>query len=96
MPTKQFQFGGLEVLCQLGKVAFRDLGLAGLARQLNVRRQAVYQWRAVPPSRVLEVERITGVSRHDLRPDLFGPVPDMSSLAQPDAPGKVQISENCA
>jgi hypothetical protein len=26
----------------------------------------------IPAERVLEVERITGVSRHQLRPDLFG------------------------
>lgn len=29
--------------------------------------------RQLPASRVLDVERITGISRHDLRPDVFGP-----------------------
>lgn len=28
--------------------------------------------RRVPAERVLEIEKITGISRHDLRPDVFG------------------------
>lgn len=46
-------------------------GGAALALALNLTRQAVYQWKTVPPQHVLEVERISGVSRHDLRPDLY-------------------------
>jgi len=42
-----------------------------LAIQIGVTPQALSQWRRVPPLRVLEVERITGISRHDLRPDLY-------------------------
>lgn len=34
--------------------------------------QAISKWDRVPADRVLDVERITGVSRHDLRPDVFG------------------------
>lgn len=33
--------------------------------------QAVSQWKRVPAERVLDVERVTGVSRHDLRPDIY-------------------------
>jgi DNA-binding transcriptional regulator YdaS (Cro superfamily) len=29
--------------------------------------------RPIPAARVLEIEALTGVSRHDLRPDVFGP-----------------------
>ena len=32
--------------------------------------QAISQWKQVPHDRVLDVERITGISRHELRPDL--------------------------
>lgn len=46
-------------------------GGASLASSLNLTRQAIYQWRLVPPQHVLEVERLSGVSRHDLRPDLY-------------------------
>lgn len=46
-------------------------GLTKLAASLNISKQAVAQWDAVPPLRVLEVERASGVSRHELRPDLY-------------------------
>lgn len=29
--------------------------------------------RSIPPAKALAVEQITGISRHDLRPDVFGP-----------------------
>lgn len=43
-----------------------------LARQLGITPAAVLQWETVPILRVPEVERISGVSRHELRPDFFG------------------------
>lgn len=43
-----------------------------LARRLGVKRQSVQQWKKqIPAERVLEIERLTGVSRHELRPDLY-------------------------
>lgn len=33
--------------------------------------QAISQWRQVPAGRVLDVERVTGVPRHELRPDIY-------------------------
>ena len=44
-----------------------------LARALGISTQAVSAWSRVPAARVLDVERITSVSRHLLRPDVFGP-----------------------
>lgn len=46
-------------------------GLAGLAKPLDISIQAISQWDEVPPLRVIAVERITGVPRHVLRPDLY-------------------------
>lgn len=46
-------------------------GQAKFARLIGVTAQAVSQWEEVPPLRVLVVERISGVSRHELRPDLY-------------------------
>jgi len=51
-------------------------GNAGVASKLGaITPQAVSQWKLVPVRRVLELERLSGVSRHDLRPDIFGPAP---------------------
>lgn len=47
-------------------------GGAALAAQLNLTRQAVYQWTRVPAQYVITVEEKTGISRHKLRPDIFG------------------------
>jgi DNA-binding transcriptional regulator YdaS (Cro superfamily) len=44
-----------------------------LAAMLGISSQAVGRWRKVPPLRVLDVERITGVRREWLRPDLYPP-----------------------
>ena len=43
-----------------------------LASALEISGAAVSQWERVPAERVLDVERITGISRHELRPDVFG------------------------
>lgn len=48
-------------------------GPSGLARALATKLspQAISQWKRVPAERVIEVERVTGISRHELRPDLY-------------------------
>ena len=51
----------------------KDRGRAyQLAIALNIKPQAVYQWKRTPIERVRDVERITGISRHILRPDIYG------------------------
>lgn len=46
---------------------------AALAVALGVQPMTVSGWkkRGVPPERVLDVERVSGVSRHEIRPDLY-------------------------
>lgn len=57
-------------------------GPSALARAIGgITPQAVSQWGKVPPDRVLDVERVTGVSRHELRPDIFGPAPSNEAAA---------------
>jgi DNA-binding transcriptional regulator YdaS (Cro superfamily) len=48
-------------------------GQLALAKKLGVSYQAVQKWlrSGVPADRVLAVESATGVSRHDLRPDIY-------------------------
>lgn len=60
-----------------------------LAAALGIKAPSVSEWKArgkIPAERVLDVERLTGVSRHDLRPDVFGPAPTADeSAADPAA-----------
>lgn len=49
-----------------------------LAEKLEITPQAISQWRRVPGERVIAVERITGVRREVLRPDLY-PVEDRAA-----------------
>ena len=46
-------------------------GVARLADMLGVSRQAVYKWKRIPAERVPQIERLTGVPRVALRPDLY-------------------------
>lgn len=42
-----------------------------LATSLGITRGAIAQWTKVPVERVVEVERVTGIPRRLLRPDLY-------------------------
>ncbi|OPY98157.1 molecular chaperone [Bradyrhizobium sacchari] len=56
---------GLErAICAAG-------GVAGLARKIGISQPSVSNWTKVPAQRVVAVEAATGVSRNDLRPDLY-------------------------
>lgn len=57
----------------LGRAIEAAGGGACLAAAIGVTKQAVSQWDEVPPLRVLAVERISGVPRFELRPDLYPP-----------------------
>ena len=46
-------------------------GPTKLGRQLGISGAAVVMWGRLPATRVLEVERITGVPKELLRPDLY-------------------------
>lgn len=47
-------------------------GVAALARKLGISQPAISQWDRVPVERVKAVSEITGMSPHQLRPDIFG------------------------
>lgn len=51
-------------------------GCSGLGRELGISQAAVARWKSqdrIPIERVLEVERLTGIPRHQLRPDIYPP-----------------------
>lgn len=51
-----------------------ELTLDGAAEKLGVDRKTILRWEQgttpIPAERVIELERMTGISRHELRPDL--------------------------
>jgi DNA-binding transcriptional regulator YdaS (Cro superfamily) len=50
-----------------------------VAKALKITHGAVSQWKRVPAERVLTVEKVTGIPRHILRPDLY---PDPMEAAE--------------
>ena len=67
-PPQQGVKQAKEVLLRLRK---QRGAMSKLAADLGITQQAVQKWEVVPIARVLEVERALGISRKQLRPDLF-------------------------
>lgn len=55
----------------------RGLRLIDLAQGVDVDKATVTRWaqKRIPAERVADVERVTGIPRAHLRPDLFSPAP---------------------
>ena len=55
-------------------------GQTALGNLVGVSQGHIWSWlnrsRKCPPEKVLQVERATGVSRHELRPDIYGSGPE--------------------
>jgi DNA-binding transcriptional regulator YdaS (Cro superfamily) len=51
-------------------------GLRPLARLLGINYQSIQQWEKIPADRLIEIERLTGIARERLRPDLYRMPPD--------------------
>ena len=55
--------------------ALRIVGKSQLARECGLTRAAVYSWarkNKIPANHILKVEQLSGVSRYDLAPDIYG------------------------
>lgn len=67
------------------KIAIKKAGgPRAVAERLSLTRQAVSKWDEVPGKHVLTIESMSGVTRYELRPDLYGPHPGplaMSNVA---------------
>lgn len=62
-------------------------GQLALARKIGAKQQNVWDWlnkgnRKVSPRFAAAIEAATGVSKHDLRPDIFGPRPTSKSESE--------------
>ena len=46
-----------------------------ISDHFNVSKQAVYLWfrTKIPAERVIELEKVTGIPRYELRPDIYPP-----------------------
>jgi DNA-binding transcriptional regulator YdaS (Cro superfamily) len=55
------------------------LAAALTERGIKITPQAISQWKRVPADRAILVEVITGISRHELRPDVFGGHPETAA-----------------
>lgn len=60
--------------------AKKATGVCVIASGLGITHPAVSGWKFVPPGRVLAVERITGIQRWRLRPDMYpAPAPEAAA-----------------
>jgi DNA-binding transcriptional regulator YdaS (Cro superfamily) len=55
----------------IGRIRAERGLMSRIAEGLNVRLTAVSKWHRIPAERIVEVERITGIPREELRPDLY-------------------------
>ena len=46
-------------------------GKRPLGRALGIKYQSIQLWRKIPAERVIAIEQVTGLTREQLRPDLF-------------------------
>ena len=57
----------------VGRVIEAAGSVGALADALGVTPGAISQWKHVPVDRVLVVERLTGIPRSEIRPDIYPP-----------------------
>lgn len=57
-------------------------GRRQLAEAIGVSRQNIYKWRKVPAEQVMKVEKVTGVPRSELRPDIYPLAREINSRAK--------------
>lgn len=66
----------VHLMNQITRNAIQLAGGAGVvSRACKLTRQAVAKWDEVPPKHVLTIERLSGITRYELRPDIYGAKP---------------------
>lgn len=76
LPTVH-SYGNVAVMNAIADAIRKAGGPTKLGKALGITRQAVEQWRerVVPPEHVLAIEKLTGITRYELRPDIYGSPP---------------------
>lgn len=67
-----------------------------LASQLGIRSASISEWKSrgrIPVERVRSIESVTGISKHELRPDIFGPAPQLPEPSIDKEQGGVSITK---
>jgi DNA-binding transcriptional regulator YdaS (Cro superfamily) len=54
-----------RVICALG-------GVSRASEVLHISMQAVSKWKRIPSGRIDQIERLTGIPRNEMRPDIYG------------------------
>lgn len=54
---------------------FKKASISAIAKSCGISRQAVSLWKIVPTNHIFTVKRLTGLPLHEIRPDLYGPLP---------------------
>jgi hypothetical protein len=62
----------------------KKVGRKAIAEHFRIAKESTYTWEksGIPPSRVLDLEALSGISRHVIRPDIFG---SLTKSSRPDA-----------
>lgn len=71
---KNYNFLGETMIEKPVWAEMKKIGISKIARQMGITRANFYQWRnskPVPDGRLLELEKVTGIARHLLKPRLF-------------------------
>jgi DNA-binding transcriptional regulator YdaS (Cro superfamily) len=53
-------------------------GVRKASEALYISMQAVSKWKRIPNSRIAQIEHLTGIPRHEIRPDIYGASADAS------------------
>lgn len=72
-------------------------GVTSLAIALGVRQSAVSNWKSrsrIPAAQALGIERATGVSRHELCPEIFGAAAELAPVTKQQLLDKVGLSSD--
>ena len=73
MRTKRLSKGLRLAIASAAKLHAGMSGKRALAHSLGIKEQSLNYWKTVPRRHIMAVERLTGVPKEILAPDLFGP-----------------------